>query len=119
MRAVVIWVLLIVSLVSQSAMGVTPESKARAKALYESGTAHYNLGEFKEALDDFKGAYRIIQEPVFLFNIAQCFRRLDDPAQAAEFYRAYRREVPNAPNREDIDRLIAEMDRAVSEKRAQ
>src|SRR5262245_16880839 len=98
-----------------AAHAVTPDNKARAKQFYESGTAHYNLGEIREALEDFKNAYRIIQEPVFLFNIAQCFRRLDDPAQAAEFYRAYRREAPSAVNREETDRLIGEMDKAVAE----
>jgi tetratricopeptide (TPR) repeat protein len=83
-----------------------------AKALFESGTSHYNLNEFDEALRDFKEAYRIRPDPVFLFNIAQCYRQLGDPKAAASFYRSYRRELPNAPNRAEVDRLIDEMDRA-------
>ena len=83
---------------------------SRAKALYESGTSHYNLNEFEDALHDFKEAYRLRPDPVFLFNIAQCYRQLGDPKAAASFYRSYRREVPDAPNRSEVDRLIVEMD---------
>jgi tetratricopeptide (TPR) repeat protein len=87
------------------------DPKVRAKALFESGTAHYNLSEYKEALDDFKGAYRLFREPTFLFNIAQCERQMSDFAAAANHYRAYRREAPVATNRVDVDALIGEMDR--------
>lgn len=92
------------------------EGKARARALYQSGTSHYNLSEFKEALVDFKEAYRLLQDPSFLFNIAQCHRQLGDPAAAASFYRAFRREAPDAPNRADVDRLIGEMDKAAAQQ---
>jgi tetratricopeptide (TPR) repeat protein len=55
------------------------DARTQAKALYQSGMAHYNLNEIREALKDFKEAYRLFpQEPVFLFNIAQCHRRLGD-----------------------------------------
>jgi hypothetical protein len=60
----------------------------------------------------------LYQEPVFLFNIAQCHRQLGEYEEAANFYRSYRREAANPPNREDVDRLIAEMDRAAAERRA-
>ncbi len=87
------------------------DPKVKAKALFESGTAHYNLTEYKEALADFKGAYRLFREPTFLFNIAQCERQMGDFATAASQYRAYRRESANAPNRTNVDELITEMDK--------
>lgn len=90
----------------------------RARRLYDSGTAHYNLAEYKDALGDFKLAYRLQQDATFLFNIAQCYRQLGDPSSAASFYRAYRRESPDQTHRGEVDRLIAEMDRAVQEQRA-
>jgi tetratricopeptide (TPR) repeat protein len=86
--------------------------RAKARAIYESAIAHYNLGEIKEALDAFKLAYRMFPESVLLFNIAQCHRRLGQAPQAAEMYRAFLRETPNAPNRAAVDRFIEEMDRA-------
>jgi tetratricopeptide (TPR) repeat protein len=96
-----------------SAIGGEAE-RARARTLYQSGTSHYNLSEFREALGDFKEAYRLLQDASFLFNIAQCYRQLGDPTSAASFYRAFRREAPDAPNRADVDRLIGEMDKAAA-----
>jgi hypothetical protein len=94
------------------------DERSKAKALYNAGIAHYNLAEFKDALDSFKEAYRVHHDPVLLFNIAQCHRQLGEFAAAATFYRSYRRESPDAANRADVDRLIRDMDRAVQEERA-
>lgn len=99
------------------AFGGKEQDRAKARSLFESGTVHYNLGELDAALADFRAAYRVLPDPVFIFNIAQCLRRLDKPAQAADFYRTYRREAPDAPNRREVDQLIEEMDRAVVERR--
>lgn len=103
------WAMLL--LLSLIGVAAADEGREKARALYESGTAHYNLAEYKEALEDFKGAYRNFREPTFLFNIAQCERQLHDYAAAAAHYRAYRRETPEAPNRPEVDQLISEMDR--------
>jgi tetratricopeptide (TPR) repeat protein len=94
------------------------DDRAKAKALYDAGMAHYNLTEYKEALTSFKEAYRIHHDAALLFNIAQCYRQLGDPASAASFYRSYRRESPDSVRRADVERLIREMDRAVQEDRA-
>jgi tetratricopeptide (TPR) repeat protein len=90
-----------------------------ARALYERGTAHYNLGEWRPALDDFKEAYRLKRDPAFLFNLAQCYRQLGEPAQAQLEYRAYLREAPEAPNRAEVERLVVSMDEAVKAQKAQ
>jgi tetratricopeptide (TPR) repeat protein len=91
--------------------------RARARALYESATTHYNLSEFGDALKDFKEAYRVIKDPILLFNIAQCHRQLKEYEEAAKLFRAYRREHPQAPNRDEVDRLIHQMDEAIAEQR--
>jgi hypothetical protein len=90
--------------------------RAKVKRLYLSATKHYNLSEFQDALNDYKEAYRIKSDPVFLYDIAQCHRQLDDPAAAAREYRAYLREAPEAKNRQAVEKLIEEMDKAVIEK---
>jgi tetratricopeptide (TPR) repeat protein len=91
-------------------VALAADPREQARTLYESGTAHYNLGELTEALTDFQSAYRLVHEPTLLFNIAQCYRRMEQPQKAAELYRAYRRESPDAANRAEVDRLIHEMD---------
>jgi hypothetical protein len=110
--------LLAASVLMLATAAAADDGKAQAKALFESGTAHYNLSEFKEALGDFREAYRMTRDPTFLFNIAQCQRQLGDPAAAASSYRAYRRESPDAPNRAEVDRLIGEMDKAAAARQA-
>ena len=80
-----------------------------ARAHYEQAVAHYNLDEFAPALAEFREAYRLKPDPSFLFNIAQCHRKLGEIDAALDFYRKYLRNLPNAPNRADIERMIAEL----------
>src|SRR5439155_26759054 len=55
-------------------------------------------------------------EPSFLFNIAQCYRQVGDKPNAIRFYRTYLRETPSAPNRDEVNRLISTLERAVAEE---
>ena len=102
--------LLVCVLVLLTAATASAAPSADAKALYKSGTQHYNLAEFDQALADFKEAYRLRSDPVFLFNIAQCYRRTNQPVEAATFYRSFLREAPNAANRADVEKVLLEMD---------
>jgi tetratricopeptide (TPR) repeat protein len=101
----------------QAAAAPDDGNRAKVRALYETATKHYNLSEFQEALNDYKEAYRLRADPAFLFNIAQCYRQLNDPSAAAKSYRAFLREQPNAKNRAGVEKLIEDMDKAVAEKR--
>jgi Tetratricopeptide repeat len=48
--------------------------------------------------------------PAFLFNIAQCHRQLGNKQEAIKFYRSYLRKVPDAPNAEEVRKLIASLE---------
>jgi len=89
-----------------------------AKQLFTDGTRHYNIGEYGQALDEFKQAYLAKPDPVFLFNSAQCYRQLGKYAEAAKFYRSYRREDPAMAAKQNVDNLIADMERAVETAKA-
>ena len=80
----------------------------RAKALFAEGDQHYSLGEFDQALGLYKRAYRAKPLPAFLFNIAQCHRKLDQHQEAIAMYQSYLVGVPNATNRGMVESLIAE-----------
>ncbi len=82
-----------------------------ARSLYEDGLKQYNLGHFDVALQDFESAYQAKPDPAFLFNIGQCRRMLGQPQQAILAYRAYLRELPDAPNRGDVHALVTEMEK--------
>ena len=93
------------------------QKKAEAKALYDKGINHYNLGEFDPAIAAFRQAYAISSAPGLLFNIAQAFRLKKDYDQASYFYTTYLRLKPDAPNRADVEARIAEMKTAIEEQK--
>lgn len=97
-------------------------SDDEARELYKKAMTHYELGEFDAAIDEFKRAYALTSAPGLLFNLAQVYRMKKDPEQAVYFYRTYLRLVPNAPNRADVESLLAEnqalLDDARAKKRA-
>jgi tetratricopeptide (TPR) repeat protein len=80
----------------------------RAKALFAKGNEHYNLGEFVQALEQYRRAYRAKPLPAFLFNIAQCHRKLGQHADAVTMYQSYLVGVPNAQNKALVESLITE-----------
>jgi tetratricopeptide (TPR) repeat protein len=91
-----------------------------AKTHYQDGTKRYNLGDYEQALSEFKAAYLAKPDPVFLFNIGQCQRQLGQWELAEKSYRGYLRESPDMPaeNREQVKKLVAEMEAAVRDNRA-
>jgi hypothetical protein len=97
--------------------GESADSLQEAKDHYDRGMAHYELGEFAAAVDEFKLAYARSQAPGLLFNLAQASRLNKDYEQALHFYRAYLRVRPDAANRDDVERRITELEPIVEVRR--
>jgi len=88
-----------------------PAAKADAKAHYEAATRLYDVHEYGEALKEYKAGYLTRPDPSFLFNIAQCYKRLGQPEQAREFFREYLKKAsPDDPNRVQAEARIRELD---------
>ena len=85
------------------------DDAAAAKAHYETGVRHFDLSEYEPALVEFKEAYRNKPDPAFLYNIAQCHRKLGHVDEAITFYQSYLRRAPDAKNRDEVERRIAEL----------
>jgi hypothetical protein len=83
------------------------KDRAKAKALYESGLAHYNVAEYPEAIKDWKESYSLSKAPLLLFNIGQAYRLSGDCKLANIFYGNYQREEPNPKNPEELEQAIA------------
>ncbi len=104
----------LVLLVGLTATAAPPDPKAaQAKELYESGLAHFNLQEYKQAIDDFSACYRVKPNPTLLYNIAQANRLSDNLERALYFYQTYLRSVPNAPNRAEVEQRIASLEKLI------
>lgn len=87
-----------------------------AKRHFEKAEMAYKLGKYEEAIRGYEEAYRAMPEPAFLFNIAQAhrqqFRLSRKPyhlEKALSLYKNYLREMPKAPNRGTVRKLIDEL----------
>jgi tetratricopeptide (TPR) repeat protein len=70
------------------------DDKATARARYETATRLYDVGEYEKALAEFKAAYVAKDDPAFLFNIGQCYRKLGQETEALNFFRRYLKKAP-------------------------
>ena len=86
------------------------ETLVTAKEHSNQGTRHFELGHYQEALGEFEAAYMAVPDPVFLFNIAQCHRKMGHDKEAIDFYKRYLRAAPKAPNRVDVQKRIQELE---------
>jgi tetratricopeptide (TPR) repeat protein len=111
-----------VVVVAAALLALTPrpahaDNRAVAREAYREGTRYFEVGDFQSALASFKKAYVAYEEPAFLFNMAQCYRLLKNNQEALRAYKLYLRKVPQAPNREEIVRLIAQIEIAIEQER--
>ncbi len=81
-----------------------------AKKHYAKGDKLFALGKFDQALVEFEAAYEAKPLPKLLFNIGQAHRNLDHYDQAIFAFRKYLREVPDADNREAVEKLIDDLE---------
>ncbi len=86
---------------------------ADARRAFVSGMKHFDLGEYGQALDDFKNGYRAKEDPVFLYNIAQCYRMMKQNGDAIRYYRLYLSRAPDASNRAEIEERIVKLQELV------
>jgi tetratricopeptide (TPR) repeat protein len=104
-RSLAIALLVVAALPSaaRAADEIPPERIEEAKEFYEDATIAYDDGRYDQALRLFERAYVRAPLPGFLFNIGQCHRQLGNSAQAIDFFERYLEQVPEAPNRADVE----------------
>ena len=75
-----------------------------------AGENQYRLRRFDEAIAEYRKAYELKADPVFLFNIAECYRELGRDERALFFYRRFLSTAPGAANRSEAEERVAELD---------
>lgn len=88
-----------------------------ARQHYQAGTAAFNLGDFAKAVIEYKAAYTAKQDPTFLYNIAQAARLAGDLPTALFFYKSFLRNMPNAPNKQEVRDRISSLETQIQEQR--
>src|SRR5580765_1308941 len=96
---------------------MTQAQKDEVKLHYQRATRAYDLQKYQEAIDEYQKAYEISGDPPMLYNIAQAYRLAEQPAEAVRYYRRFLQRMPNARNREDVERKIAEQDKLAEQRK--
>jgi tetratricopeptide (TPR) repeat protein len=91
------------------------DDKAKAREHFSKGSKAFDLGAYDEAIAEYSACYRIIDDPAILYNIAQSHRLAGHSAEALRFYRLYLIKLPAAPNRDEVESKIAELQKAVEQ----
>jgi tetratricopeptide (TPR) repeat protein len=88
----------------------TAYANPAADAALSEGRRLYDLQEWDQAIVKFKEAYRLRADAPSLFNIAQSYRLKGDCANAASFYKTFKRNFPKEKNIDKVDKFISEME---------
>lgn len=86
---------------------------AAARAHYEKGKRAYDLGHYAEAAREYEIAYEAKDDPALLFNLGQAHRLAGHDAEALTAYKSFLRNVPDAPNREEVEARIRALQAAI------
>ncbi len=85
---------------------------ALARAEYERGVDAYRHGRFADAIRSFSRAELFVPSAALSFDMARAYEKLDDLPGAALCYRDYLSRAGFIPDRAEIERRIARLDRA-------
>jgi tetratricopeptide (TPR) repeat protein len=99
---------------------VDAKTRAKAAAMYEKGSVHYEAGRFSEAIPLFKEAYELVHDPVYLFNLAQSYRKVLDCVNATDYYGRFLNEAgtdADAKQRERVQGWIHELAPCVEDRK--
>jgi hypothetical protein len=103
----------LLAIIGGQARAQNPSPEELARRHHERGTTFYNLGQFEDAISEFRKGYEQKGDPVFLLNIGEAYRQLGAHEKALFFYRRYLSAVPSAPNRAEIDGKVAALQQLV------
>ena len=75
-----------------------------------SGLDAYKAGKYPEAIKELKKAYLLKRLPALLLNIGATYRKMNDLDNAAYYYKKYLAEAPDAKDRGEVEKTLAEIE---------
>ena len=91
-------------------------AKARARLLFEKGVTAYREGRFYDAVDIFIETNRLYPDPKLSFNVGKAFEGLGNQPGALRYYREYLRRLPDAPDAQEVESHVHQLEQALSQK---
>jgi hypothetical protein len=122
MQRLYAWLLWLLVVSASNAWAASP-SETKGRAHLAHGLELYRSGHYRDAIAEFERGYEILPRPAFLLNIAQAWRKLDNPERARTYFQQFvERASPGDPARlqalSAIDRIDAVLrERAANEPR--
>lgn len=110
---------LLVGEASAWAQAATPEAADLAKQRFREGAQAYAERRYKDAIDLFLEADRVAPNPAFAYNIGLAYEDLGDADNALMWYRKYLRDLPDAPDRKEIETRIRTAENRLRERAVQ
>jgi hypothetical protein len=107
----------VLALAVAAQLGSAGEARGQGESprqMFESARRHFDLAEYAEALEEFKAAYRLKDDPSFLYNIALCHRLLDHKLEALRFFKSYLNNQTDPARREDVEHKIATLEQEIA-----
>jgi tetratricopeptide (TPR) repeat protein len=108
--------LFVLAIVATPAFGEPRSAQEKADVLFEQGQAHYQAGEYQAAIPLFEEAYELVRDPVYLFNIAQSYRRVADCLNAFDYYNRYLAQDPTSKQRDKVTAWVRELQPCVEQR---
>ena len=87
---------------------------AAAKQHYEAGRNAYTVGDYPNAIHEFKAAEALRPSPILAYNIGLANEKLGKKRVALKYYHRYLEQMPNAQNKPEVDQRIASLEAEVT-----
>ncbi len=89
------------------ALPPTADDIELAKAHYKTGEIYYDHGRYPDAAHEFEEAYRLSHRAALLYNMGKSYDAVGDSARALIAYRRFLEQVPNSPDRPEVEKRVA------------
>tara|TARA_R110002096_G_scaffold299503_2_gene493945 strand:+ start:8481 stop:9461 length:981 start_codon:yes stop_codon:yes gene_type:complete len=101
---------LIAPVAGNIAWAQSADAVAQARGHYQRGTNLFSAGDYKGAIAEYAAADKLAPSALLEFNIALCYDRMGDRAEALRRYRMYLREMPTANNRVSVEGKVKRLE---------
>ncbi|MCA9673078.1 MAG: tetratricopeptide repeat protein [Myxococcales bacterium] len=107
-----------VSAHESAARRISRKQRRAARKAFRAGQQAYRDGKYAEAAKHFEAGYKADPRPRFLINVAQSYRQAGDLEQAKANYQRFLELAPKRSTlRPQVERLVAEIDQLIAEKK--
>jgi hypothetical protein len=90
----------------------------QADSLNREGKNHFRLNEFDAALKSYKEAYRLTSKPEFLYDIGQCYRKLDQKQGALDSFKSFLQESEDESQKIAVRDIVEKLEAAIRQEAA-